>query len=296
MLSATYVFGPLRHFILAHPQVDVCSQVFGCSGRIKRDPPSKLWECGKAARVCGLSKGCGKAGNLLLVFRFFHQPVISTASALFRSFFSFLPLVERPPEPIRLLPCFQNVRPVRDAVQQCLAQPRIRNHLRPFGKREIGRQYYRCPFRPLRDHPSACAGVGGPERRLLVAGRQDGGCRRDCAWGYASLPDSCGWRCPGSLTGHRFLQPRLVSRRPVHLVFRTDERLEYGRESCHAEGGACSSPSNGCPISRATPYRFLPGGRILIFLKDKSFALGIFTGWTSRRERSANSPISSQVP
>jgi hypothetical protein len=75
----------------------------------------------KARRVCGVSKAVGEAGSLPLAFRFFHQPVISTASALFRSFFPFLPLVERPPEPIRLLPCFQDVRPVSDAVQQCLA-------------------------------------------------------------------------------------------------------------------------------------------------------------------------------
>src|SRR3954468_785320 len=48
--------------------------------------------------------------------------------------FSFLHLRDRAPEAIRFRTGLQDVSAIRDPIQQRLAEPRIRNHLCPFGE------------------------------------------------------------------------------------------------------------------------------------------------------------------
>ena len=76
---------------------------------------------------------------------------ISSLLVQLQSFF-LLPSFHRAPEAIRLRAGFDDVRAVGDAVQQRLAQPRIRKHLRPLGKRQVGRHDQRGPFGAFRNH------------------------------------------------------------------------------------------------------------------------------------------------
>jgi hypothetical protein len=55
-----------------------------------------------------------------------------------------LSLFERAAEAVRLGAGFENVRTVSDAIQECLAQARVRNDLSPLRKREVGRQQHGC--------------------------------------------------------------------------------------------------------------------------------------------------------
>ena len=67
-------------------------------------------------------------------------------------FLSFLPFGKRPPEPIRFGAGLQNVSAIRDSVQQRLAEARIRNHLGPFGERQVRCYNHRRPLSAFGDH------------------------------------------------------------------------------------------------------------------------------------------------
>ena len=64
----------------------------------------------------------------------------------------FLPPFHRAPESERLRSGFDDVRAIRDAVQQRFAQPRIGKHTRPFREWKIGCDDDRRSLGSLRDH------------------------------------------------------------------------------------------------------------------------------------------------
>ena len=96
---------------------------------IHRKPWSELWECGNREAI---SKDGGKGGKPDLGFPGFPRPGISTAQSFAVRFGSFLLLFGRPTEAIRFGAGLQNMSAVGDAIQQCFAEPRIGNDLRPF--------------------------------------------------------------------------------------------------------------------------------------------------------------------
>ena len=65
---------------------------------------------------------------------------------------SLLPLRQRSPETIRILARLDDVCPVGDAVQHRLAQPSVRNHLRPLGERQVRRQHHGRFLGSVGDH------------------------------------------------------------------------------------------------------------------------------------------------
>ena len=70
------------------------------------------------------------------VFHAFHGPSFpQLTSFAFLRFHRPIPLFGCPPKPIRFRAGLQNVGAIRDAVQQGLTKPGIRNHLRPLRKR-----------------------------------------------------------------------------------------------------------------------------------------------------------------
>jgi hypothetical protein len=64
----------------------------------------------------------------------------------------FLPPFHRAPETERFRSSFDDVRPIRDPVQQRFAESWVRKHGRPLGKRQVGSYNDRRPFRPIRNH------------------------------------------------------------------------------------------------------------------------------------------------
>src|SRR5580698_9177188 len=99
----------------------------------------------KARGFAGFPRAVEREGSLLLASSF-PRTVISIALFHVRRFFSLLPLFDRATETIRLRAGFQNVRAIRDAVQQGFAQPGIRDDLRPLREWQIGRKNDRRPF------------------------------------------------------------------------------------------------------------------------------------------------------
>ena len=100
---------------------------------------------------CGISKGGGKHGkpgwfSMLSRARHFHGLV------LVGRFSSFLPFVDGSAEAVGLGAGFQNVRSIGDSIEQCLAQPSIRDDLRPFGKRQVRGHNDGGSFGPFGDH------------------------------------------------------------------------------------------------------------------------------------------------
>ena len=74
-------------------------------------------------------------------------PLLSTRLA-----FALAPF-KRPAKAVGLAAGLDNVRPVRQPVQDRLAEPGVGEHLRPFRERQVGRNDHRRPLRAVGDHP-----------------------------------------------------------------------------------------------------------------------------------------------
>ena len=91
-------------------------------------------------------------GSQGLAFHAFLGPAFPQLFDFLRSFSSFFLFVHSPAESVGFRASLQNVCPIGDAIQQCLAQPRIWNYLRPLGKRQIGSQNHGGSFGPFGNH------------------------------------------------------------------------------------------------------------------------------------------------
>src|SRR3954470_14530228 len=67
-------------------------------------------------------------------------------------FRSFLLSLEGSAKAVGLGSGLEDVRPICDAIDQCYAEPGIRNHLRPLGKGKVGSQDHRGPFGSFSDY------------------------------------------------------------------------------------------------------------------------------------------------
>ena len=78
----------------------------------------------------------------------------------------------------------EDVRLVRDTIEQRLAQPGVREHLSPFGEREIRRDHERDGLASLRDHLEQQLGTDVGERdvtKLVDAQQLEAGIASDDA-------------------------------------------------------------------------------------------------------------------
>jgi hypothetical protein len=87
---------------------------------------------------CGFPRTVGRVENLLLVFQTFHRPSFPRLIGWVRRFWSFLVFVDGSAEPVRFGTGLQDVSPIRDSIQQRLAEAGVRDHLRPLRKRQVG--------------------------------------------------------------------------------------------------------------------------------------------------------------
>ena len=143
-LSSILRHGPLRYLDLAHLRIDILPQVAGTGQprRVTADhrealaPPSvwfgfslleRFWFRFKGAPFC---KGRGAAGTHSVLLPPFHGA----------------------PDAKRFCSGFDDMRPIRDSVQQRFTEPQVWKHRRPFGKRQVGSDDKRRPFRPIRNH------------------------------------------------------------------------------------------------------------------------------------------------
>lgn len=62
------------------------------------------------------------------------------------------PFLDRSAEAVGIRSRFDDVRPIRNPIQQRLAEPRIRNHLRPFREGQVRRENHRRLLRSFRDY------------------------------------------------------------------------------------------------------------------------------------------------
>jgi hypothetical protein len=68
------------------------------------------------------------------------------------SWFRCLPLRRGAAEPVKVRARCDDVRLIRQAIDQRLAQPRLRDDLRPLGQRQVGYHDHRRFLRPFGDH------------------------------------------------------------------------------------------------------------------------------------------------
>src|SRR5687768_9432240 len=84
-----------------------------------------------------------------------YPPVLSSRAfsiSPLTSWLLFLPALQRPPKPVALAARVDDVRLVRHAIQDRLAQPRLREDARPLRKRQVRRQDHRRSLRTVRQH------------------------------------------------------------------------------------------------------------------------------------------------
>src|SRR4051794_4919874 len=93
-----------------------------------------MWE---SRWFCAISKGGGKGGKPGFGFPCFPRTGISTAYLSAVAFPPFFCRSESPPEAVGLSSGLEDVRSIRDSVQQRLAEARVRNYLRPLGERQV---------------------------------------------------------------------------------------------------------------------------------------------------------------
>jgi hypothetical protein len=103
---------------------------------------SKLWECGNREAI---SKGGGKGGKPDFGFPGFPRTVISTAWPMSLQLGSFLLFFRGSAEAIGFCARLQDVGSIGDSIQQRFAESRIRDDLRPLGKRQVRSQNH-CGF------------------------------------------------------------------------------------------------------------------------------------------------------
>ena len=93
---------------------------------------SKLWECGNREAI---SKGGGKGGKPDFGFPGFPRTVISTAWPISLQLGSLLLFFRGSAEAIGFCSRLQDVSSIGDSIQQRFAESRVRDDLRPLGKR-----------------------------------------------------------------------------------------------------------------------------------------------------------------
>jgi hypothetical protein len=105
----------------------------------------------KSRGCCGIYKGGGKGWeaclwlSMLSTDRHFH-------GLLLCCFRSFLLAFQRATKAVGFCSSLQDVGAVSDPIQQRFAEPRVRNHLRPFGERKIRSQHNGSSFSTFGNH------------------------------------------------------------------------------------------------------------------------------------------------